>query len=131
MDPLARRIGVLIMDELDINDLIGPSGGIGGIRKMCTDHKRCGLGLACEHGQTRNESCELVSLWGGQKGTCPNFTPRKELHSENDIFRPKGRKKHNQLSRSNILGADGKPLKAPDPMTRRHIRDGRNIKGDD
>lgn len=118
------------IDKEEIQDLLGevPSGGL---RKMCTDHKRCGLGLACEHAQVRNESCEMVSLWGGQNGTCPNFTPRKELCSESDVFRPRGRKRHNQLSRSNIVSSDGKPLKAPDLMTKRHIRDGHNIKGDD
>ena len=121
------------MTELpfDPEDLVGETGRIGGLRKQCTDAKRCGLGLACEHAQVRDESCELVGLWHGQYGTCPNFVPRKELASENDIFRPRGRKRHNQLSRSNIIGSNGQPLKAPDPMTKRHIKDRRNIKGDD
>lgn len=94
---------------------------IGGIRKQCIDAKRCGLGLVCEHGQVRNESCELVSLWAGRTGECPNYTPRKELASENDLFRGKTRK-HNQLRGSN--------LKPPNLMVKRHIRDGKDINGD-
>jgi len=119
------------MDKLDPNDLVGETGRIGGVRKHCTDHKRCGLGLACEHAQVRNESCELVGLWGGQPNTCPNFLPRKELQSEGDIFRPRGRKRHNQLARSNVIGSDGQPLREPDLMTKRHLRNGHNIKDED
>lgn len=97
---------------------LNEKGKFGGIRKMCTDHKRCGLGLTCEHAQVRNESCELQSLWaptGNDLSGCGNWMPRKELCSENDIFRGKSRK-HNQLRRSN-----------PIITTKRHIRDGDDI----
>lgn len=90
-----------------------------GVRKMCTDAKRCGMGLTCEHAQVRNESCELVPLWvpdGADMKACKNWDPRKELCSENDIFRNKKRHKHNQLRRSNPL-----------ITTKRHIRNGDDI----
>jgi hypothetical protein len=119
------------MTDFDPSLIFGEDLTQGGIRKFCTDRKRCGLGIACEHGTERNESCELVSLWGGSPAECPNFLPRKELNSENDVFRPKGRKRHNQLNRSNPL-IDPKSLPAPpDLMVSRHIKDGKNIKGED
>jgi hypothetical protein len=118
------------MTEFDPEEILG-SIGTGGIRKQCTDLKRCGLGNICEHAQTRNESAELVSLWGGSTNECPSYTPRKELCSEGDLFRSK-KKRHNQLSRSNIVKRQpGELPTAPDLMVKRHIKDGRNIKGDD
>ena len=88
------------------------------------------MGLTCEHAQTRNEAAELLPLWIPDGNSCKNWTPREELHSENDIFRPKGRHKHNQLRRSNVILPDHLKKK-PDLLVKRHIKDGRNIKGDD
>lgn len=103
-----------------------------GLRKICTDHKRCGMGLTCEHAQVRNESAELLPLWvpdGADNKACANWEPRKELQSENDIYARK-RAKHNPLRRSNLIIPEHLKRK-PDPMTKRHIKDGRNIKGED
>lgn len=114
------------MDDFDPASLLGDNLQLGGIRKQCTDYRRCGLGLACEHAQTRNEASELVGLWDGNTNACGNFTPRRELQSTGDLPRKKpGHKRHNQLARSNPL------IKPPDLMVKRHIKDGRNIKGDD
>lgn len=97
---------------------------IGGVRKMCTDHKRCGLGNICEFAQSRNEAVELLSLWDGKTDGCHNYNPRREICDERHIFRSKS-PRHNKLNRKNLLN-----LKAPDLMVRRHIKDGRNIKED-
>jgi hypothetical protein len=117
------------MEDFDPAKLFEPGATIGGTRKHCTDGKRCGMGMSCEHAQVRDESVELISLWvpdGADNAACANWEPRRELCSEGDLFRNRKRHKHNQLRRSNIV----RP-KAPDLMVSRHIRDGRNIKGDD
>ena len=85
-----------------------------GLRRFCTDHKRCGHHLTCEHAQVRNESCKLAEMWDPDGQSCKNWEPRKELQSENDKFANK-RAKHNPLRRSNII------------TTKRHIRDGEDI----
>lgn len=105
-------------EEFDPAGLFDSKARVGGIRKMCTDHKRCGLGISCEHAQVRNEACEMKPMWepdGADNKSCRNWTPRKELCSEGDIFRGKGHK-HNQLRRSN-----------PVVTTKRHIRNGDDI----
>lgn len=109
-----------MVDEFDPAKLFDDAVGarIGGIRKMCTDAKRCGHELSCEHAQLRNEACEMVQLWepeGADMRVCKNWEPRQELRSEGDLFRNKKRHKHNQLRRSNII------------TTKRHIRDGDDI----
>lgn len=124
------------------SDLLGPT-PTGGIRKLCTDAKRCGMGPICEHAQTRDQSCDLISAWTTHKyGECGNYLPRTELGSTGDVPRsaPGRGSRHNRhapdraTERARILGADGKPIKLPDPpdlMVKRHIRNGQNIKGDD
>jgi hypothetical protein len=114
-------------DDLDPDKILEDlkTAPVGGVRKFCTDHKRCGLGNICEFAQTRGESVEMLALWDHKKDSCHNYNPRKEICDESHIFRSKT-PKHNKLRGRNIIG-----LKQPDLMVSRHIKDGRNIKGDD
>lgn len=129
----------------EIRDALNGSTGQPGLPKFCTDGKRCGMGMACEYSQTRSESVEMMSLWGGSKGSCDNFMPRKELASEGDVLRDRsGRSKHNRhafkptTSQANIVGSKpsglvdihGRPLMTPDLQVKRHIKNGRNINED-
>jgi hypothetical protein len=118
-------------------DLLGP--GTSGIRNRCMDAKRCGLGMLCEHAQSRDQSCNLVSAWTEPKkhGECDNYHTRTELGSTGDVPRRKpGQSRHNahapdrQRARQAILDAQGRPLKAPDLQVSRHIKNGKDIKDD-
>jgi hypothetical protein len=119
-------------------DLLGP--GTSGIRKLCMDHKRCGLGMLCEHAQNRGVSCDLVSAWSEPKkhGECDNYFPRTELGSTGDVPRKRaGTPRTNQhapdrqRARQAILDAQGRPMQPPDLQVSRHIKKGKDIKGDD
>jgi hypothetical protein len=104
-----------------------------GVRVFCVDRRKCGLGLSCEHGTEREETCKLESLWDPgdppTANTCHNWEPRKELKSDLDISRvPKigGRRRSNRLTRSNLILPQ-----PPDLQVSRHIKEGRDIKEDD
>jgi hypothetical protein len=112
------------MDDLDPDDILADLKGqtIGGVRKFCSDHKRCDLGTICEFAQHRGESVEVVALWDGKKDSCENYNPRREICDESNLFRSKT-PRHNKLRGKNLID-----IKQPDLMVSRHIKDGRNIK---
>lgn len=75
--------------DIDPKELIGAAGPQG-LRRLCTDHKRCGLGAVCEHAQIRgDQSVNLVSAWTPpmKHGECGNYFPRTELGSTMDVPR--------------------------------------------
>lgn len=113
---------------------------LGGLRKLCTDAKRCGLGNLCEHALPRDQSVELISAWTSRKeGDCENYFPRTELGSLGDVPKNRnraGQSKHNRHAPPRDKARQGLILPPhlqtpPDLMVKRHIKDGKNIKGDD
>lgn len=111
----------------------------GGLRKLCTDAKRCGMGSICEHAQHREQSVELISLFKdhgeGSQGGCDNYFPRTELGSVGDV--PRNIRRHNAhapkagTEKPSSLILPPHLQQPPDLMVSRHIKKGHDIKGDD
>jgi hypothetical protein len=134
--------------------LAGTTQAEGGLRKKCIDNKRCGLGMICEHAQHRGQSVQVGSFWTApqKSGECENYFPRTELGSTGDVPRRKaGQSRHNEHApdrereRAKLLTGDNRQTQGakpslilpphlqtpPDLGVTRHIKHGKDIKGDD
>lgn len=106
------------------------------IKKQCISKGCGGLRHTCERAINRHsEAVEVVSLWedpnnNTKGGGCMYYLVREELGGGDRLTLPKFGAKHNQhapgYKGTPILGSNGKPLVAPSPMVKRHIKDGRD-----
>lgn len=121
-----------------------------GLRKLCVDKSKCGLGSVCEHAQSRGKTVNVGSFWTSRKtGDCDNYFPRTELGSVGDVPRRiAGQSRHNAhappraTERERLARGKDKATPSglilpphlqqpPDLGVKRHIRHGRDINKDE